>query len=125
MFDLTIDQVVIFFQRNQLKGRSPVDCYNHWLIVAELALAAEFGLSLAQWNDFHALQPCTYNEVPRFSPIVQYEMRYFGNGERKARAGSGSRFTNLTSAKSSLISTPEKVALSTRRRWKWIKSSRM
>jgi hypothetical protein len=49
----TVYQIVVFVQRNKLKGRSAIDRYYYRLIATEPAIAAQFGLGLTQWNDFH------------------------------------------------------------------------
>jgi hypothetical protein len=51
MLDQAVDQVVIFPQQDQLKGRPAVDRHHHELIVAELSVTAQVGLGLAEWNE--------------------------------------------------------------------------
>jgi hypothetical protein len=47
VLDQAVDQIVFFRQWNQLKGWFAVDRHYDRLIVAELTVAAQFGLSLA------------------------------------------------------------------------------
>ena len=53
ILDQAVDQIIVLFQRDQLKRRSPVDRHHHRFIVTKLCVTAQFGLSFTQWNDLH------------------------------------------------------------------------
>jgi len=53
LIDELLDEVVAFFQRNQLERRPAIDGDHHGLVMAEIAIAAQIGFGFTQWNDFH------------------------------------------------------------------------
>ena len=56
IFEQAVDEVVILFEGNKLKGRDTVDRDNDRFLVAQAAVLAQVGLCLTQRDQFHDVQ---------------------------------------------------------------------
>ena len=55
LIDQLIDQIVAFFERNELKRWLAIDSYDHRLVVTEFRVSAQLRFGFTQRNYFHGL----------------------------------------------------------------------